>query len=123
MWYEFIPERDFTLKMYRHAGFPFLKVFKCNEDDYIGCLSRERNILTAQREEQMRVQETVKENGAANAVKGSENHQMVVMMEKNYQVDYEQCEKCIYFVWTYCFEGVLEMSVNLRTSSKEVELK
>lgn len=29
-WYEFIPERDFVLKLYRAKGFPIFKVFKCS---------------------------------------------------------------------------------------------
>ena len=48
---------------------------------------------------------------------------MVVFLEKTYQYEHEECQKCLFFLWVYSFEGSLEMSVNLRTSSREVELK
>lgn len=44
-WYEFIPERDFTLKLYRVKGFPLTKIIKCKEENYIQCLSRDKKYL------------------------------------------------------------------------------
>lgn len=70
VWYEFIPERDFTLKLYRHKGFPFFKIIQCKEDDYIECLSKERNYVQAQKEQQLQVEQAVKQQGTTNEVTG-----------------------------------------------------
>ncbi len=45
IWYEFVPERDFSLKLYRIKGFPLFKVIKCSEDDYIGCLNKNKKYI------------------------------------------------------------------------------
>ena len=34
-WYEFMPERDFALKLYRIKGFPLFKLIECQERNYI----------------------------------------------------------------------------------------
>ena len=44
-WYEFIPERDYSIKFYRAKGFPLLKVIECEEESKVECLSKHQKKL------------------------------------------------------------------------------
>jgi hypothetical protein len=61
-WYEFLPERDFTLKLYRIKGFSLFKVFKCNDENYAQCLSNHKMLFEAGTVEFLHVEEKVKDN-------------------------------------------------------------
>ena len=54
IWYEFLPERDFSIKFYRARGFPLFKIIKCKEESYIDCLSKHKRLLAVQVEEKLR---------------------------------------------------------------------
>ncbi len=45
--YDFLPERDFVLKLYRAKGYPLFKVFKCAEDKYAQCLGNQKQLFEA----------------------------------------------------------------------------
>lgn len=44
-------------------------------------------------------------------------------LTKAVEFEEEECEDCIYFIWVYCFEGSLELTLNIRERNTEVELK
>ena len=44
-WYEFIPERDYSIKFYRAKGYPVFKVFECAYESYTDCLERNKKTL------------------------------------------------------------------------------
>jgi hypothetical protein len=135
VWYEFLPERDFALKLYRVKGFPLFKVFKCMEENYAVCLSNQKMLFEAGLIEFLQVEESVKlqQEAEGGDMAGSEailssdaevrSYPFEVFVEKSFELTDEECEKCVYFMWVYCFEGDLELSINLRTALSEVELK
>ena len=62
VWYEFLPERDFVLKLYRVKGFPLFKVFKCIEEKYAECLSNYKSLFEAGLIDFSSSEEKVKDN-------------------------------------------------------------
>jgi len=48
IWYEFIPERDFSIKFYRAKGFPLFKIIKCQEESFLECLSKQKEVIASQ---------------------------------------------------------------------------
>lgn len=60
IWYEFIPERDFSIKFYRAKGFPLFKIIECSEESYIDCLSKHKKLLAYQVEQKKQLEEKTK---------------------------------------------------------------
>lgn len=44
-YYEYIPDRDYSIKFYRAQGFPMFEVFECAEENFGQCLDSKRKWL------------------------------------------------------------------------------
>jgi hypothetical protein len=60
IWYEFIPERDFSIKLYRAKGFPLFKIIECDEESYIDCLTQHKKMLALQVSLKKKLEERLK---------------------------------------------------------------
>jgi DNA-binding transcriptional MerR regulator len=128
VWYEFIPERDYSIKFYRAKGFPLFKVIECIESNYIECLDRNRKLLQLQVAQKKKLSEKLKANAgeAVETGEGTENEvasQLDLFVDKNQEEIREKCEKCIVFIWVHGFTADVQLSINIRSSLSEIELK
>jgi hypothetical protein len=88
--YDFLPERDFTLKLYRAKGYPLFKVFKCAEDKYAQCLGNQKLLFEAGMLEFLHTEETVKNSlghddiVSNDVLQGNNSYPFEVFLEKSY---------------------------------------
>ena len=55
VWYEFIPETDFSIKFHRAKGYPLLKVVECEEENVGDCLEQNKKELKIEVEKKKKI--------------------------------------------------------------------
>ena len=52
-----------------------------------------------------------------------EESSLDLFVDKNYEYTREKCDSCIVFIWVYGYHDDVQLSINIRSSASEIELK